>query len=174
MVSCSNRIVQELRMFKIFCMFGGKERGVTLIETLVALAILGIVAVGFLGALATGAKAMFTADERTTAESLARGQMEYIKNQGYSDNPWAYTVTSSQRSSSQQPSWWDADNPPLLSSNYAGYSIEASAEDFDVDGDGTVEVPGDDEGIRRIMANIYHPDTDPDPVITLEAYKVNR
>ena len=59
------------------------ERGFSLIEVLVALAILGLVAVAFLGGLATANKAMFIADKRTTAESLARTEMEYIKNQPY-------------------------------------------------------------------------------------------
>ena len=154
---------------------GGTEAGVTLIETLIALAILGIIAAAFLSGLATTSKAMLIADERATAESLARSQMEYIKNQAYSDNSWDYTVTTSQRSFAQSPSWWDdADNPSLLPSSYAGYSVEASADDFDADGDGTMEVPGDDDAIRRITVNIYHPDTALDPVITLEDYKVNR
>ena len=61
------------------------ERGVGLIEVLIALAILGLVAAAFLSGLATATKAVFIADERTTAESLARSQMEYVKNQGYKD-----------------------------------------------------------------------------------------
>lgn len=61
------------------------EKGFTLIEVLVALAILGIIGTGFLMALATASKAIIIADERTTAESLARSQMEYVKNQAYID-----------------------------------------------------------------------------------------
>ena len=59
------------------------ERGVGLIEVLVALAILGVIAVAFLIGLATTAKAVLIADIRTTAESLARTQMESIKAQEY-------------------------------------------------------------------------------------------
>jgi len=59
------------------------EKGFSLIEVMIAIAILGIIGVVFLGALATASKAMFVTDERATAESLARSQMEYVKNQPY-------------------------------------------------------------------------------------------
>jgi len=149
------------------------QRGFTLIEVLVAMAILGLVGVAFLVSLSIASKAIILADERTTSESLARSQIEYIKNQSYSDDSWTYTVTSSQRSPTQQPSWWDPDNdiPPLLSSNYDGYSVEASAVDFDADGDGTVEVPGEDEDIRKITVTVSHHGEE---VLTLEDYKVDR
>ncbi len=70
------------------------EKGFSLIEVVIAIALLGIVAVAFLGALATGSRVIFIADERATAESLARTQMEYVRNQDYSDAPWNYDVTS--------------------------------------------------------------------------------
>ncbi len=62
------------------------EKGFTLIEVIIAVALLGVIAIAFLGALGTASLAMFIADERATAESLARSQMEYIKSQPYSDN----------------------------------------------------------------------------------------
>lgn len=151
------------------------EKGFTLIEVIIAMALLGIIAIVFLGALATASKAIIIADERATAESLARSQMEYVKSQDYSIAPWAYTVTSSGRSSSPKPSWWDDNPPPLLSSNYAGYSVEVKAEDFDADNDGVLEVgiAGDeDEGIRKITVTVEH--LAKPEVITLEDYKVER
>jgi hypothetical protein len=36
-----------------------------------------------MGALSTNSTVLIIADERTTAESLVRRQMEYVKNQGY-------------------------------------------------------------------------------------------
>jgi prepilin-type N-terminal cleavage/methylation domain-containing protein len=65
--------------------FQGSSRGFTLIEVLIAIALMGIIAVAVLGALSTASAALMTADKRATAESLARSQMEYVKNQGYKD-----------------------------------------------------------------------------------------
>ena len=63
--------------------FPDSSRGFTMIEVLIAIAILGIISIGFLGALATTSLSVGRADERTVAESLARKQMEYVKNQVY-------------------------------------------------------------------------------------------
>ena len=70
-------------LFRVTKRLKGNETGVTLIETLVALAILGLIAVAFLSGLTTAAQATFIADQRATAESLARSQMEYVKNLPY-------------------------------------------------------------------------------------------
>ena len=153
-------------------LFRHNSKGFSIVEVLVALALLGIIAVAFLGALSTASKAMIIADERATAESLARSQMEYVKNQEYSDVQWSYKVTDSSRTVlTSAPSWWDPvnDNPPLLSSNYAGYSVEISAEDFDADDDGDIDE--DDDGIQKITVAVSHHG---EPVLTLEGYKVDR
>ena len=148
------------------------EHGISLIESLVALVIVSIIAVAILSALATSARANLIADRQTTAQSIARGHMEYIKNQEYSANSWAYTVSTTGRSTSWQPSWWDTSNPPLLPSMYDRYSVQASASYFDVDNDSTIEVPGDDEGIRKIIIYVYF-QGESEAIITLEGYKVN-
>ena len=59
------------------------QRGISLIETLVALSILGAVAVVFLSSLTGASRAAFIIDEQSTAESLARSQMEWVKNASY-------------------------------------------------------------------------------------------
>jgi len=59
------------------------EKGFSLIETLIALALLGMIGVGFLGGLATTFTAVMVSQERTVAESLAKSQLEYIKAQDY-------------------------------------------------------------------------------------------
>ena len=51
--------------------FASCESGVTLLETLVALAVLAAIAVGFLSGLATTSKAAIVSDEQSTAKSLA-------------------------------------------------------------------------------------------------------
>jgi prepilin-type N-terminal cleavage/methylation domain-containing protein len=56
------------------------EKGFSFIEVVIALAILGIIAVGFLSGLATSARGLLTTDERETAKNLAEAQIEYVKN----------------------------------------------------------------------------------------------
>lgn len=59
------------------------QRGFTLIEVLISVAILGLVAVMFFGGLNTASGITFSTDERQTAKNLAESQMEYVKNQLY-------------------------------------------------------------------------------------------
>ena len=62
------------------------QKGTTLIEVLIAIAILGMIAAPFLTALSTSSRALIVADERTTAESLVRSQIEYVRSQEYDAN----------------------------------------------------------------------------------------
>ncbi len=66
-----------------FKILRGNEAGVTLIETVVALAILGIVAVIFLSSMSTAFRGIMVSQERVAAESLASSQLEYIRIQDY-------------------------------------------------------------------------------------------
>lgn len=61
----------------------GSSRGFSMLEVVIAIALLGIIAISVLTALQTAALALISADRRATAESLARSQMEYIRQQGY-------------------------------------------------------------------------------------------
>lgn len=147
-------------------------QGFSLLEIVLAIAILAVVAVGLLSAFGTASKALFIADERATAESLARTQMEFIKKQPFSTNEWDYTLTTLTRSHVQAPSWWPSTPPPLLSSYYSNYKINARAVNFDSDGSGAIETPGADAGIRKVTVRVTHNETK--LVITLEDYEVDR
>ena len=57
------------------------EKGFSLMETIVALALLGIISVAFLNGLATTSTARVTADERASAKILAENLMENLKKQ---------------------------------------------------------------------------------------------
>ena len=70
----------------------GSQKGFSLIETAVALAILGIVAVTFLGGIGTSLKALSINDEQATAESLVIGEIEYVKRCTYQYSISEYPV----------------------------------------------------------------------------------
>lgn len=63
-----------------------------MLEILIALAVMGVTAVIFLAGLATASRASAKADERTTAESLARSQTEYVKTLPYQTDANQYAV----------------------------------------------------------------------------------
>lgn len=69
------------------------EDGATLMETLVALVLVGVIAVAFLSALTTAARSSYDVDERAMAESLARSQMEYVKSTVYVSGATQYPVS---------------------------------------------------------------------------------
>jgi len=127
-----------------------REKGFSLLEVMLAIALLGIVAVAFLGAMATGSRAIFIADERATAESLARSQMEYVKNLPYENGVTEYDI-----------------DPNLA---LDGYTVSVAVEPLP-DPNGVIL-----DGIQKITVMIYHPEEEIEEnnVITLEDYKVDR
>ncbi len=133
-----------LRVTEMPNILARREAGIAFIETMVALAILGIVAVTFLSGLATTSRATFISDEQATAESLAQSQMEWVKNASYVYDATEYSPTSI-------PS--DKD--------YINYSVIIAAEPLD----------SPDNGIQKITVAVKHSDKG---VIKLEGYKVDR
>ena len=147
------------------------EKGFALIGVLVAIAILGLVAVIFASGISTGAKAVFVSDERATAESLAKSQMESIKK--------SYTGATDHDGSLY------AEYEKISLSGYAGYEIRSfkNVEGNDVPVSEIVGVPWDtdedpsqpaasENGLQRVILIIDH--NDKEAVVTLEGYTVNR
>lgn len=122
----------------------GEESGVSFVETAVALALLGILAVAFLSGLATESRAVNVADEKATAESLARSQIEWVKNVTY-----AYDATTY--------------SPAAIpgNSDYEEYSVEISAQ--------SLSQP--DTGVQKITVTVRRGSKD---VFILESYKADR
>ena len=153
---------------------GGNSSGFTLIEVLVALALFGIIAITFLGGLTTASRAVLTADIRATAESLARTQMEHVKNQLYEgqdqlvdgealylkisaeDIPDGYAIWSVRRDG--EPDNGDPDDPII-------------AVPWNTDDDKPLESLGADSGLQRIKLIIMH---EGQRIFSLESYKVDR
>jgi len=133
-----------MRLFRTLNIFACRERGATLIETVVALAILGIISVAFLSGLATTSKAVFIADERTTAESLAQSQLEWAK-----DYEYVYGATEY------------SPRPIPGAKDYGNYSAIIVAE----------PLHDPDDGIQKITITVKRSDKE---VIKLEGYKVDR
>ena len=113
-------------------------------ETVVALAILGAMAVIFLSGLVTTSKAAFTADEQATAESLAQSQMEWAQNANYTDNATGYFPA-----------------PMPGGKDYINYSAVIAAE----------PLHDPDDGIQKITVTVTHSG---ETVIKLQGYKVDR
>jgi len=83
------------------------ELGTSLVEVLVALALLGIIGAGFLGATATTSTSRMIADEHVSAKILAESTMDYLKKAPFSAS---YNVT--------------------VPDGYAGYSVNLTVDDI--------------------------------------------
>lgn len=75
-------------------MFAGCSCGTSLVEVLIALALMGGVVVMVLSTLSAGAKTIGTLDELTTAENVAQYQLEYTKSDTFQPLPATYDVIS--------------------------------------------------------------------------------
>lgn len=133
-----------MRCLSIFKLFVRRETGVTLLETLVALAILGTVAVAFLAGLTTTSAVAFSVDERATALSLAQSQMEWIQSSNY-------TIDAA---------WYSA-APIPEGRDYTDFSVNITSQ----------PLHNPDDGIQKITVIVNR---STENIMTLEGYKVNR
>ena len=123
--------------------------GYSLIETLIAVVILGVIGIAVFTGLSTAASANIVSDEQTTAGSIARRQIESIQQQAYDsiNNPPVYT---------------------LITDLPAGYSIVTPVVTrLDPKNNGT----GNDDGLQEISVTVMHGTK---TVLTLVDYKVKK
>lgn len=136
--------MRRFRVVRMPSIFIRRESGVTLIETVVALAILFTIAVTFLSGLATTSRAVFSADERNTAQSLVQSQMEWAKSVDYVYDATEYSP-----------------GPIPSGKDYINYSATIAVE--------SLHYP--DDGIQKITVTIKHSGKG---IIKLEGYKADR
>ena len=156
----SNKISKTLR---------GSSTGFTLVEVLVALVLFAIIGVVFASGLGTASRAVFIADVRTNAESLARTQMEFVKNpsQDYDEAPDGGVANYTKI--------------PEIREGYTIWSVNRNGEIVNGGAsDPVIGIPWDsgnntavneDNGLQKITLVIKH---EGEQVITLEGYKVDR
>ena len=138
------------------------QKGIAFIETLIALILLGLIGTAFMMALSVSSKAIILSDELTTSESLARSQMEFIKQQDYDE----------------APPGGEASYPKVsgIPDGYTIWSVDRSSNIVS----GIIAVPwdsqtgaaaNDDSGLQKIRLVIKHHGIE---VYSLEGYKVDR
>ena len=149
----------------------GQSHGFTLIEVLIALALFTIIAIVFAGGLATASRAVLIADVRTRAESLARTQIESVKEQEYikaTDSPWQVTYDRI----SGIPDGYSICSLNWTTNQTANCGSTPSPSVIAVAWDSAANQPATDEtGLQKIRLVVKHDDKE---VITLEGYKVDR
>jgi len=143
--------MKKLRLSsKVRKAFRGGSRGFSMLEVVIAIALLGIIAVSVLAALQTAALALISADRRATAESLARTQMEWVRYSDYDD------VLEEGHPEYSLDSQIQSTLPP-------DFSVVTTAIRLNKDVD-----PNDDDGIQQITVTVSHQDR---VVVTLEDFK---
>ena len=142
-----------------------KQGGFTLIEVLISMALLGIIATAFLVAVSTATKATFITDERATAESIARSQLEYIKQQDYlpadPNSEAIYTMITIDTNAFPEYTIWSYNRDNELTEDIIGIPWDTQSGIYtDIDG-----------GVQNIVLVIKHYD---DEIFTIEGLKAER
>ena len=145
--------MKKLRLnSKVRKVFRGSSRGFSMLEVVIAIALLGIIAVSVLSALQTAALALISADRRATAESIARTQMEWVRYSAYDDD-----LTEGHPHYDLDPQI-DNIKPPDFSVNTVAIRLDRDAPPN----------PNDDDGIQQITVTVSHQDR---VLVTLEDFK---
>lgn len=108
------------------------QKGQTLIEVLIAVALLGMLATAFLGGLFAALKADIIADERAVCQSLSQSNLEFVKSQAWSTETWDYNVTHSgavELTAGKKPIW--SDSVPGIPPRHHGYYVHVMGDDLE-------------------------------------------
>lgn len=127
-----------------------EERGLTLVEELVTVAIIGMGLVILVAMITTGTVGVQKIRDRTVADNLARSQLELIQDAAYEPDP----------TSSPYPA---VSSPPA-------YQVSVQIEYWDASSD-TFTGGVRNDGMQKITVNVT---SDGDIVSQISAYKVDR
>ena len=117
------------------------QSGMTLIESIIAIAILSVICVVFLEGLVVSSKGTLESDEQATAESVARCQMEWVQGLTYVDNAIQYSPKNLE-----------------IFNDYVGYSANISAE----------PLHSPEDGIQKVTITVFR---NSNRVMSIEGYK---
>jgi len=124
-----------------------EQRGISLIETLIALGILALIGVAFISSLTTAYNSVDLYDEQTQAEALIRTQLEDIRDSPYADS-CVYPTT--------------VELPPQ-------YSISINVTALDTP---TCTADGNCNTLQEIKVIVYRPAGDGDKaILSISTYK---
>ena len=148
------------------------ERGFSLVEVLIALAVLGIIAATFMTSLSVSGNSVIITDESATAESIARSQLEFIREYQYIDAPVGEDRNYSELAGFEEFELQVQEEHP----NYSIWSFNRNEEIVEnimgVAWNSESNTPRSaDIGLQRIKLAIKHNDK---VVLVLETYKVRR
>ncbi len=152
-------------MPKLFINLSKNENGASLVEVIIAIGLIGVIATAFFMAFFVATKSIALADERTTAGSLARTQIEFVKRQVYETETLTSTAEYLKIDLSENPRY------SISSLDHRTNTIvgEIVATPWDSDAD-VPEDQGDDYGLQKITLVIFH---DNNEALRLEGYKVD-
>ncbi len=142
-------IIRWLRKEKLRFLQG--QRGIGLLETVIAVAILGAIGVSLLTALNTNARATRTLDEQVTATNLATAYFELIEDCEYAEN-------------------YPKDQPPLDSIIIPpGYDVDIRTE-FSTDAGETWFDDYNGETLQKVIISISR-EGDGKPVLSMCTFR---
>ncbi len=134
----------------IFPRFHNDQSGTTLVEELVTVAIIGMGIVILVAMVTTGVLGVRQVDDQVTAESLARSQLELIKDASYQADPGA--------------------SPYPSVSGVAGYSVAVGIEFWHA-GNGNFQSAQRNDGLQRITVTVTSGGS---TLVQTAEYKVDR
>lgn len=140
------------------------ERGESLVEVLISVAVIAIVLGGFLAALSTGALSVAVVRERVTAENVARAQLECIQERPYI--PYVEGVVTDTVAISYTnacAATQRLEYPVLLSISYYSPTLPLTSS--------FTTTPGLDSGLQWITVTIRHKGEE---VFVIGDYKAER